>query len=258
MPIMQIYERPVVLDRNAHQELRIKSNRNFGFARSCQTAILAAVELNQAIKEFPVVFIKENGNYLPLAIFGLQQNQNLFIDDTGQWSARYIPAFIRRYPFVPVLGQKEDDPMTVCIDEDAECVNRESGEPLFIDGKNSPLLDGAIQLLEDYKTQTDVTQVLIKQLADAGLLSEKAANFQLNDGQSFNLTGFLTIDTEKLAKLSPETIYDLVKSGALHIAYLHLSSLDNWSQLINLQAKRATAEAEKGRVPADETATEQA
>ena len=242
MPVMQIYERPVALDRNIHQEIRIADDRDFSFARSCQSAILAAVELSLAIKEFPVVFIKENDSYLPVAIFGLQQNQNLYVDDAGQWNARYTPAFIRRYPFVPALGQKEDDPMTVCIDEASAWVNRDKGQPLFIDGKNSPLLDSAIQLLEDYKAQMDATLVLAKQLADAELFTERTAQFKLNDGQSFNLSGFFTLDTEKLAKLAPQTIYNLLQSGALHIAYLHLSSMDNLNRLIELQAKRSAAD----------------
>lgn len=239
MPVMQIYERPVALDRNVHQEIRINTDRDFFFASACQTAILAAAEMNQAIKEFPVVFIKENDNYLLTAILGLQQSQNLFVDESGLWTARYTPAFIRRYPFVPAIGEKEDDQMTVCIDEAAQCINRDRGEHLFIDGKNSELLDRTIQFLQDYKTQTDATIVLVKQLADAGLLSEKTANFKMNEGQSFSLTGFYTVDTEKLSKLPPETAFKLFQSGALHLAYLHLSSLDNWDRLIGLQAGRS-------------------
>lgn len=248
MPIMQIYERPVALDRNIHQEIRINHDRNFLFASTCQSAILAATEINQAIKEFPVVFIKENDSYLPVAILGLQQNQNLFVDEAGQWTARYIPAFIRRYPFVPAIAQKEDELMTICIDEAAACVNKSAGEQLFVDGKNSALLDKTIQFLQDYKTQTDTSIPLVKQLADAGLLSEKTANFQMHDGQTFNLTGFFTVDTGKLSKLSPETTYSLFQSGALHIAYLHLSSLDNWDRLIALHTKRSIDKTEESAI----------
>jgi hypothetical protein len=240
MAVMQIYERPVPLDRNIHQEVRIADDRNFTFAASCQTAILAAVELSLAIKEFPVVFVKENDSYLPAAILGLQQSQNLFVDEAGNWTARYIPAFIRRYPFVPALGQKEDDPMTVCIDEASSWINREDGQPLFVGGNISPLLENAIKLLEDYKVQIDATLLQVKQLADAELLTEKAAVIQLNSGQTINLTGFVTLDTEKLAKLSAETIYNLLQSGALHVAYMHLSSLDNWGRLIDMHANRLT------------------
>ena len=243
MLIMQIYERPVALDRNVHKEMRLNSDRNFFFASTCQTAILAAAELNLAIKEFPVVFIKENDRYLPTAILGLQQNQNLFVDESGLWTARYTPAYIRRYPFVLATGQKEDDWMTICIDEAAECVNADTGEHLFLDGKNSALLERTIQFLQDYKAQTEAAIMLVQQLADADLLSEKSANFQLHDGTSFNLTGFYTVDTEKLSKLSPETTYHLFQSGSLHVAYLHLSSLDNWDRLISLHTGRSTDDA---------------
>lgn len=245
MPIMQIYDRPVALDRNVHKEIRISTDRDYFFASSCQTSILAAVEMGQAIKEFPVVFVKDNDNYLPAAIFGLQQNQNLFVDETGQWTAGYIPAFIRRYPFVPALGQTDDDSMTICIDEEAECVNHDRGEPLFFDGRNSALLERTIQFLQDFKAQTDATIVLVKQLADAGLLSEKTATLKLNEGSSFNLTGFFTVDTEKLSTLAPETVYSLFQSGSLHLAYLHLTSLDNWDKLLGLQSKRPMANIKK-------------
>lgn len=245
MSIMQIYERPIALDRNIHQELRINMDRNFQFARKCQSAILVATELNLAIKEFPVVFVKENENYLPAAILGLQQEQNLFVDALGIWKARYIPAFIRRYPFVPAITQQDGEQMTVCIDESATCVNRDTGEQLFIDGNNSAFLDSTIQFLQDFKTQTDSTILLINQLADAGLFSEKTANFKLNDGISFSLNGFYTIDTEKLTTLTPETTFILFQSGALHLAYLHISSLDNWNRLISLHAENSAVKPEE-------------
>ena len=130
MPVMQIYERPVTLDRNVHQNIRISSESNYSFARSCQTAVIAAVEMSQAIKDFPVVFIKENNNFLPLAIFSLKQSNNLFVNDAGQWTARYIPAFIRRYPFVPAISPSQDEQMTVCIDEAANCINQDHGDLL--------------------------------------------------------------------------------------------------------------------------------
>lgn len=238
MSVLQIYNRPVALDRNVHRNIRINSAGNFFFAKSCQTALVTSAELNRTIKEFSVVFIKEGDSFLPIAILGLQQNQNLFVDESGQWTSRYVPAFIRRYPFIPALNKEDDDNMTVCIDETAECINHERGEYLFIGEKNSKFLDNAIQFLQDYKAQTDATITLVKQLADAGLLSEQRANFKIEDRQSFDLTGFFTVDTGKLSKLTPETTYNLFQSGALHIAYLHLSSLDNFSRLVEIQAQR--------------------
>ena len=248
MKVMQIYGRPVALDRNVHKDIGIIQNTGIRFAEACQTALIAAAEMDHAAKDFPVVFTKENDDYLPLAIFGLQQEQNLFVDAAGQWAGRYVPAFLRRYPFVPVLGPKEDDTMTVCIDETSPIVARGQGTPLFIDGKNSPLLDDAIRLLEDYKTQMDVTLALTRQLNEAGLLSEKTVQFKLNDGQALSLTGFATIDAEKLAQLSAETVNKLFQSGALQLTFLHLSSLGNWDRLIELHAKRSISTIQAAQV----------
>ena len=248
MKVMQIYGRPVALDRSTHKDIGILQNTGFRFADTCQTALVAAAEMDHATKEFPVVFTKENDDYLPLAILGLQQGQNLFVDTAGQWAGRYIPAFLRRYPFVPVLGPKEDDPMTVCIDEESSIVAHGKGEPLFIDGQNSPLLDSAVRLLEDYKTQMDVTLALIRQLNEAGLLSEKTVQFKLNDGHELSITGFATIDAEKLAQLSAETVNKLFHSGALQLTFLHLSSLGNWDRLIELHAKRSISTTQAAQV----------
>jgi hypothetical protein len=192
----------------------------------------------QAIKDFPVVFIKENDNFLPLAIFGLKQSHNLFVNDSGQWTARYIPAFIRRYPLVPAIAPSQDEQMTVCIDEAANCVNQDRGELLFVDGKNSDFLNKAILFLQEYKTQTDTGIALVKQLAEAGLLVEQAASFKIDDSQSFDLTGFFSVDKAKLSALSQEAVYSLFISGALHIAYLQISSLDNLDRLVSMHAQR--------------------
>ena len=251
MPIMQIYLRPVALDRNVHHNLKVKTVSDFNFARSCHSAIIAAVEMNQAIKDFPVVFIKESNNYFPTAIFGLNPKQNLFVDDSGQWTARYTPAFLRRYPFVPAIGQDNDEQMTVCIDEAAQCVTEDLGENLFVDGKNSEFLDKVINFLQEYKIQTDASFTLVKQLVDAGLLVEQKASFKFNDGQSFDLTGFYIVDTTKLSGLTPETTYNLFQSGALHIAYLHLSSLENLDRITAMHAHRlAVSEKNNSDTPA--------
>ena len=248
MPVLQIYKRPVALDRDAHKELRITSENKLFFAKTCQIALIAMAELNQAIKEFPLVFIKENDTFLPVVIMGLQPDQNLFVDESGEWTARYIPAFLRRYPFIPALNKDNDEQMTVCIDDAAECINRDRGEQLFIDGKNSEFLDNVIIFLQDYKTQTEATIEQVKQLAEAGLLTEQKANFRTDNGQTFDLNGFFSVDAEKLSKLSPEISYRLFQSGSLQLAYLHIASMDNFSRMIGLLSQRLMDTAKKEAV----------
>jgi hypothetical protein len=81
---------------------------------------------------------------------------------------------------------------------------------------------------------------MVKKLAEAGLLVEQKASFKLQDGKSFDLTGFFTVDSTKFSTLTPESAYDLFKSGALQIAYLHLASLDNMDRLVGMLSRRLT------------------
>lgn len=257
MSVFQLYQRAVPLNRFAHQELRIKEDGDYGFARKCQAAILAATELSAAIKEFPVVFASDKEKYFPVALLGIEQNQNLFVDAENHWTARYIPAFIRRYPFILAQDGEKDGPLTVWIDEAAECFNRQAGEPLFLGEKNSALLNNKLQFLEDFHAQLDATAAQVKQLVDAGLISEKTAHFSLPGGRVFSLDGFLTIDTAKLPQLSQEAVFSLYQTGALSLAFLHLSSLDNLDHLLAQHAKSLASEDERIGNPAKNDARPQ-
>ena len=113
--------------------------------------------------------------------------------------------------------------MTVCIDEAAECVNRESGEKLFVDGKNSPFLESVITFLQEYKTQTEAGIEQVNKLAEAGLLTEQKANFRINGDQTFDLAGFFTVDVEKFSKLTPELTFSLFQFSFTGYAQTQLS-----------------------------------
>src|SRR5690606_7378108 len=91
---------------------------SYDFAAHLNSSPLLATEIPFAAGEYPIIFsaTATEGEYLPLAVMGLKEGQNLFIDDNGRFSARYIPAFIRRYPFV-LAGAKDAETLTLCIDE---------------------------------------------------------------------------------------------------------------------------------------------
>src|SRR5438270_11761142 len=94
------YEKPVLLDRERHKRLRVRPSSNFAFARKANSVYLAGIEFNEAMKEYAIVFTRAaNGRVVPVAMLGLRGHDNLFIDEQERWDARYIPAFVRRYPF---------------------------------------------------------------------------------------------------------------------------------------------------------------
>src|SRR3954469_11926599 len=94
------YEKPVLLDRDRHRKRRVKPSSSFAFARKANSLYLAGVEFNEACKEYAIVFTRLAGGVAPVAVLGLRNQENLYIDADNRWAAAYIPAFVRRYPFV--------------------------------------------------------------------------------------------------------------------------------------------------------------
>src|SRR5262245_12373634 len=63
---------------------------------------LSFSEFTVACRDYPIAFVRnENeGNYVAMAVLGLESGQNLFHAPDGGWdSAVYLPAYVRRYPF---------------------------------------------------------------------------------------------------------------------------------------------------------------
>jgi hypothetical protein len=258
MNTMNFYSRPVLLSREQHRHKRIKAPRGYGFAARSNSLFLAGVEFAQASKEYPIVFTQMGqGKVVPVAILGLREGENLFVDvapveqlepskpsassqpSEFAWQARYIPAFVRRYPFV--LAELQGQQLGVCIDEGyAGFVDAPSdGEALFdSQGNNSAYLQGALDFLNRYQVEFLRTERFCQRLQELGLLAEMNAKIDMTDGRSFNVAGLRVIDERKLVQLPDAQALALVRSGELSWAYAHLLSLDNLNVLVDRLAQR--------------------
>ena len=90
--------KPVTSDR--HRDVAIKTGHSYAFARNVNSVPVTAVEFAQAAAEYPIVFAGTDQSIMPAVILGVKQTENLYVDDVGNWSGKYVPAFVRRYPFV--------------------------------------------------------------------------------------------------------------------------------------------------------------
>jgi len=232
------YEKPVLLDREKHRRLRVRPSNNFAFARKANSVYLAGAEFNEAMKEYAIVFTRAaNGKVVPVAMLGLRSRENLFVDDEERWQARYIPAFVRRYPFV--LAQLGDQ-LGVCIDEAYQGFTVTEGEALFDDkGANTPFLTNAVEFLERYQREFARTEVFCQRLEQAGLLREMNAKADLRDGRSFTVSGLFVVDEPKLMALPDAVALSLFRAGELHLVSMHLASLSNMRSLADRLAQRA-------------------
>ena len=130
MSSLLFYQNPVVLNSETHRNLKLKpSDDGFKFSGKTNSVLLAGIEFPEACKHFPIVFAKmAEERVLPVALLGFRDLENLFIDAGGKWKSGYVPAYIRRYPFV--LGTAgAGGQLAVYIDESYPGFGADEGSP---------------------------------------------------------------------------------------------------------------------------------
>lgn len=233
-----IYQQIKPLSKEDHGNWSVKTGQDYHFAKTVNAAPLTLNEFFPCVREYPVVFIENNDSLLPVAIIGLEQQQNLYVTDDGQWQGQYIPAFFRRYPFIFALT--EDQKMfTLCIDDTFSGFNQEGrGERLFdAEGEQTHYLKGVLNFLRNYQAQFEITQQLCRKLKELNLLEAKQVKIKSESEEPFTLSGFLAVDREKLKQLSGEQLAEFMQLGLLELIYLHLQSLSNFQKLAELKNK---------------------
>lgn len=240
------YEAAVPVSTSRHAEWSVDNTENFSFAGHTNSVPLMAVEFAKAASEYTLVFAGDAEDVMPVAILGIQNDSNLYIQDDGKWEAKYIPAFVRRYPFV-FSSADTGSTFTLCIDESYAGVNKESrGNRLFeSDGERSEYLQGVLKFLQEYQTEFNRTRLFCSKLQEMELLEPMQAQIKLGSGKQLSLTGFQTISRDKLNNLAPKKLSELAKMGALELIYAHLFSLGNFADMIGRVATSAT-EVESG------------
>ena len=220
---------------------------NYEFIAHMNSAPLLASEMVTAAMEYPIIFsaTATEGEFIPLAVMGLKEGQNLFLNEANGISARYIPAFIRRYPFI-LGGSKDSDVMAICIDEGSSvCVaDGTKGMRLFEEnGEQSARLKDMVEFLKDYQYRTEMTRAFCKLLHELGLLEPMNANitFKNNADANINITGLYVVSRDKLKALSDKDLLVLFKNEGMELIFAHLQSLSNMNRLINIMAKQLEA-----------------
>lgn len=226
------YKNPVPVSSERHLDTCVKSGSDYGFARNVNSVPLVAAEFAEAGAEFPIVFAGEGDNIVPTVILGAMGSNNAYIDAEGHWSAKYVPLFIRRYPFV-FSHQNAEGQLVLHIDDDFHGVNREGrGERLFdSSGAQTQYTKNVLRFLEDYQMKFNRSQQYCKRLVENDLLRPMEAQFTLPNGDKRKLTGFRTVDREKLKALGTEVLATMMRTDELECTFLHLASLRHFASV---------------------------
>ena len=231
------YKEAVPVSKEQHAAFSIDTTQDYSFASGVNSVPLTATEFPFAARDYVIVFAGAE-TPMPTAILGVQQDNNLFVSDEGQWQGRYIPAFVRRYPFV-FSSSADGSTFTLCVDKEFKGLNEDGcGERLFDDaGEKSTYLDKMLNFLQEYQLQFKRTQTFCEKLKELDLLESMQAQISLPSGSQQSLTGFQVISRDKLKALDGDQLAELAKTDTLELAYLHLQSMNNFSAM----AERAGA-----------------
>ena len=230
------YKNVVPLNREQHGDLYIEHIDGYQHTKTTNSLYIAAIEFPNVAREYPIVFGKGPDEVVfPVALLGLRKNENLYVNEQGGWQATYIPAYVRRYPFILASAAGNGGNFTVCIDEGYPGFNTaKEGQPLFNKaGEQTKMLKQAVDFLKDYQKHVQLTTLFCDNLKKLDLLEPMQANVALKSGQKHTLGGFLGVNRERLKNLKPAKLAELLKSDQLELIFAHLNSLGNLSTLIN-------------------------
>ncbi len=242
------------LNGDLHKNLRLRDEgARFAFARSAHLIPALVEEFSAAAMGLPIAFLPGPKRPSPVFVAGLVPGNNLFISSDGDWDGAYIPAYLRRYPFIigEVAAEAEaeaetDGPSAVlCIDESFDGLGSDAGKPLFNkDGSPAEVTTTALELSERYRLGAQLTDAFCARLQDLDLL--RSVTFDLNRPAAQNIVvhGLLTVDAAAFDALSDEDFLELRRLGYLQPIYAHLQSLgmlDRLSERLDAQEGAAAA-----------------
>lgn len=249
------YNTAVPVSQEKHGALSVKTGNSYAFSKEVNSVPLTAVEFSLAAAEYPIVFAGNEESVMPAVILGARENENLFVGEDGLWKGKYIPAFVRRYPFV-FSSDKSGKQFILNIDEGFEGVNGDGrGERLFdSDGTQTQYLKNVLNFLQEYQAHFQRTQAYCKRLKELDLLQPMQAQFNLAEGEKRSLSGFQVVNREKLKEIGQEDLAKMMKTDELECTFMHLYSLRHFNDMVGLMAASKPAEESDAPVLTDEAA----
>lgn len=246
MPNTMLFYRQITpLSRDSHRNLKLRGGADYGFAAHTHWLPVAGTEFYQASRSIPIVFVtegrSEDGQVLAVLLVGLEHGGNDYVSADMQWKAEaYVPAFVRRYPFMMATAggegeEKPDKDFTVCFDAAFPGFGTEEGVPLFnADGSAGALLEEAVQFMNGFQNDLDRTREFIGELRRLDLLKRHSADVRGPDGRLFQVKDILIVDEKKFSQLTGPQLASLHEEGFLGWIFAHLMSLANLPALLEL------------------------
>ena len=215
------------LNSGQHAKLKLKRTITVPGVGNTHAIPVTVEEFTHAQRSFPIIF-SAGEEPVPLALMGLNEGVNTFLDEEGKPIDKlaYMPAYLRRYPFILARLRPDTEELSLCMDPTSGALSEDDGEALFDGEEPTELTRNILQFCEQFETAGLRTQAFMNDLKSSGLLMEGEVSIQ-PDGveQPFLYRGFKMIDEQKLRDLRGDELRKMNQSGMLPLIYAHLMSL---------------------------------
>ncbi|HSF12804.1 MAG TPA: SapC family protein [Erythrobacter sp.] len=228
----------VLLNNIDHQDVRVIARGGREFGDGVNQVMVFPTEFEQVQREFPIVLRPDvEGRLRPVALLGLDRDENLFLGPEGGWQCDHVPVLLQRGPFaIAKVGGANDTPQ-VLIDPDHPRISQTEGEPLFLEhGGNAPMLDKMLGALQAAFVGNQLLDPMVDALQASGLLRPLGLELRVGPDHAYTISDALTVDRERLAALSGEELAALHRAGFLQSAFMIAASLGNLQRLVNRKA----------------------
>ena len=223
------YHEPRPVTAESHGDFKMRPANDFTFTQKTNAVPITLPEFVLAARHYPIVFVGKE--MVPTVALGLRNDQNVFVDDEGNWERFcYVPAYVRRYPFI-LLGKPEDERLQLGIDHESNSAHS-NASALFEGEKETQVVTDALEICQQFHGAYGATAEFSEMLRDSDLVEERSLTIDLPDGKKIDVGAFASINEQKLREIPDKTFLEWRKKGWLAAMYFHVASLNNWELIM--------------------------
>ncbi|HEV7660842.1 MAG TPA: SapC family protein [Allosphingosinicella sp.] len=221
------YNNLTPLSSSVHARFKVRESDRAPHLAKANAIPLTIDEFGVAQRHFPIVF-SSGETPVPLALMGLNDGVNVFVDDEGRpTNPIYIPAYVRRYPYLLAKLDERAEELSLCYDPTSDLIGEQvRGEALFDHERPTETLNSILKFCEEFEVAAQRTSAFVKELQGLDLLIDGEVTIQPEDApQPFVYRGFRMVDEAKMRTLSGDLLSWMNENGMLGLVFSHLLSL---------------------------------
>lgn len=238
-----MFEKLVPVNRERHAGKRIRDISSFAFASKFHIVYITMHEFARAAATYPVVFVEDKAkdSFRPVVLLGLEEGENLFVGEGGKWEASYVPAIVRRHPFM-LADSGVEGQFTICVDEGSDLLSDTEGNAMFDDkGEPTQVIENVKRYLSELQQMDALTHEFTKAMTELNMLTPLNLRVREGGDRVKNIAGCWVINEDRLNGLTSDRFQELRAKHYLPAIYAQLISLGQIERLTALKEKRGGA-----------------